>query len=438
MAHQVRVATVGSLVILLTLVLSAGLVSAEPERSGSGKVNVSPKERAEFVKGAKKVGGLSDRQIKKALKDPELFRAVPVKVQTSSKVLGSGQSDSQQPAANSITAQKHGTPSVRNPLTHRKRFTYEITNLDGEPFLKFIATKTWRYNGTRVLSGSMNEVETWVKPELRGGPNREGWVYVPSSENGTEQFVNFEGRKNGGHKSTRAGKFEYRSPWFAGAWAVQKVGIIQTGLYHGACASRYYTPKSARIDSGPSGLRASKSARFTFSSAPKSTFKCNIDGKGFSNCTSPKLYTSLSEGSHSFRLKAADARGNAAVSPSARKWTVDTIRPRIVRLAPLGGKRGVSPKANLEVTFSEKMKARTFNRNTFNLKKRRTGETVKATLRYNATTRKVTLNPRDNLERGVAYQATLKGGKRGVKDLAGNPLAKTKAWSFAISKAPVR
>ena len=42
----------------------------------------------------------------------------------------------------------------------------------------------------------------------------------------------------------------------------------------------------------------------------------------------------------------------------------------------------------------------------------------------------VTLNPTANLATSTLYTATIKGGAAGVKDLAGNPLAADKVWTF--------
>jgi fibronectin type 3 domain-containing protein len=43
------------------------------------------------------------------------------------------------------------------------------------------------------------------------------------------------------------------------------------------------------------------------------------------------------------------------------------------------------------------------------------------------------LNPSVDLEAGATYTATVKGGASGVKDLAGNPLASDKTWSFSTA-----
>jgi Tol biopolymer transport system component len=87
-------------------------------------------------------------------------------------------------------------------------------------------------------------------------------------------------------------------------------------------------PPETTIDSGPSATVNSASATFEFSSNETgSTFECSLDGGTFQSCTSPKSYTGLSEGSHTFQVKATDAAGNTDATPASQTWTVDTTKP---------------------------------------------------------------------------------------------------------------
>ena len=108
--------------------------------------------------------------------------------------------------------------------------------------------------------------------------------------------------------------------------------IDPTGNVDPTPASRSFTVDTDRpettIDSGPSGPIASGSASFTFSSdEPLSTFECSVDSGTWEVCTSPRNLTGLTEGSHSFRVRAMDAGGNVDLTPALRNFSVDTLAP---------------------------------------------------------------------------------------------------------------
>jgi hypothetical protein len=85
------------------------------------------------------------------------------------------------------------------------------------------------------------------------------------------------------------------------------------------------TPPDTVIDTGPSGTVSSASASFGFSSNEAgSTFECSLDGGNFSSCSSPKSYSGLTDGSHTFSVRAKDAAGNVDPTPATRTWTVST------------------------------------------------------------------------------------------------------------------
>jgi len=87
------------------------------------------------------------------------------------------------------------------------------------------------------------------------------------------------------------------------------------------------TAPETEIVTGPSGTIAQPSAEFTFSSSESGSFECSLDGAAFALCGSPKAYAGLSEGEHSFAVRAVDSAGNPDASPATRGFTVQIPEP---------------------------------------------------------------------------------------------------------------
>jgi Bacterial Ig domain/Bacterial Ig-like domain/Right handed beta helix region len=84
------------------------------------------------------------------------------------------------------------------------------------------------------------------------------------------------------------------------------------------------TPPDTTINSAPADPSTSTSASFAFNSSESgSTFQCKLDSGSFAACTSPKSYSSLSTGSHTFSVRATDAAGNTDASPGSWTWTIN-------------------------------------------------------------------------------------------------------------------
>jgi hypothetical protein len=109
----------------------------------------------------------------------------------------------------------------------------------------------------------------------------------------------------------------------------------------GTFAQRFdFAAPDTTITSGPSGPGQTTSATFTFSATEAgATFACLLDTGGFSVCTSPKTYTGLSPGGHTFQVKATDAAGNTDLTPALRTWGVlDQTKPSIALRTPAPGR----------------------------------------------------------------------------------------------------
>jgi hypothetical protein len=77
------------------------------------------------------------------------------------------------------------------------------------------------------------------------------------------------------------------------------------------------------ISKGPGSSSSSTSASFEFTSPePGVSFQCSLDSGAFAGCTSPKSYSGLAVGSHSFQVRAVDAAANLDSSPASYPWTI--------------------------------------------------------------------------------------------------------------------
>ncbi|HYT11040.1 MAG TPA: DNRLRE domain-containing protein, partial [Mycobacteriales bacterium] len=117
-----------------------------------------------------------------------------------------------------------------------------------------------------------------------------------------------------------------------GSHTFQVRAVDAVGNVDASPASRSWAidtvPPATVIDSGPPAASNTDSASFSFSSDEQSvTFRCSLDGSAFASCTSPVQYAGLTDGSHTFQVRATDAAGNTDPQPPSSTWTVDTVAP---------------------------------------------------------------------------------------------------------------
>jgi outer membrane biosynthesis protein TonB len=112
------------------------------------------------------------------------------------------------------------------------------------------------------------------------------------------------------------------------------------------------TAPETTINSGTSGTTTSTSAGFQFSASETgSSFQCKLDSGSWASCSSPKSYSALAVGAHTFAVKATDGAGNTDASPATRSWTVEAEAP----VPPAGGSnctQTLSAGANLSNAIS--------------------------------------------------------------------------------------
>lgn len=110
-------------------------------------------------------------------------------------------------------------------------------------------------------------------------------------------------------------------------------------------------PPETSITSGPADETvtriATQSIEFNSSEA-RSTFECAIDGGGFSPCSSPFTTSQLSDGQHTFAVRAVDAAEGPDATPASRSFRVDTAAPQTT--IKKGPKRKIT-KSKVKFTF---------------------------------------------------------------------------------------
>jgi len=146
-----------------------------------------------------------------------------------------------------------------------------------------------------------------------------------------------------------------------------------------------------------------------------------------SNCTviiefSP---TSLGAKSLTVTINSNDA-GNPTKIVAISGTGVDTTPPTVTAVAPADLATGVALNTAISATFSEPMNAATITSSTFSLDNGLTG-----TVTYTGTT--ATFTPTSGLAYSTTYTATI---ATAVTDVAANPLASVKTWSFTTGIAP--
>ena len=100
------------------------------------------------------------------------------------------------------------------------------------------------------------------------------------------------------------------------ATTARPVSALPRASRHSAPAGVDTTPPQTTIDSGPSGPTNDPTPSFGFSSSePGSTFECRVDAAAFAGCTSPFTSNQLSDGAHTFEVRATDAADQRRPQP---------------------------------------------------------------------------------------------------------------------------
>jgi hypothetical protein len=175
-----------------------------------------------------------------------------------------------------------------------------------------------------VTPGQRYELSGWCK----GNPSTQFVIYLRNSIGSWSYW-------------TSTPRFPASSSWRQASWTTPAVPAESTHMGFGLNLTRAgsvttddyglseldTTPPDTMISDGPSGSTTATDAAFSFaSSESQSTFTCSLDG-GASPCTSPKTYSGLPVGQHTFTVAATDAAGNTDPTPATKTRAVQAPAP---------------------------------------------------------------------------------------------------------------
>ncbi|MFZ3015867.1 MAG: Ig-like domain-containing protein [Minisyncoccia bacterium] len=81
------------------------------------------------------------------------------------------------------------------------------------------------------------------------------------------------------------------------------------------------------------------------------SYECKIDAESFASCSSPKSYSGLANGLHTFEVRATEVAGN--ISTASHSWTIDTITPTVSSITRVNSSPTNASSVDYTVTFSE-------------------------------------------------------------------------------------
>jgi hypothetical protein len=108
-------------------------------------------------------------------------------------------------------------------------------------------------------------------------------------------------------------------------------------------------PLAPTLTANPANPTNLTNASFTFTGEAGATFECQLDGGGFGACPSPKAYSGLGQGSHTFQVHQTDTAGNSG--PNATyTWTIDLTAPAAPSI--IANPPGLSSSASASFSFT--------------------------------------------------------------------------------------
>jgi lysyl oxidase len=236
--------------------------------------------------------------------------------------------------ANNITLPASGSYGVTAAITTAgtiQVFAIEFAGLASGPP---IATNTGSGTGAAV---STNPVTSGGDAVFFGGfsdnsgQNPQSITFNSAGAGFTQDFVNTNGSSYwpaAAASATVTGGATQSISWTTGSSSAWGAAIA---VYPAAAGSGGDSvPPDTTITSGPPDPSSSSAASFTFTGTDDVTpttgltYECQLDGGAFAACTSPQSYSGLSDGSHTFQVRARDAAANVDPTPAFQTWQVST------------------------------------------------------------------------------------------------------------------
>jgi hypothetical protein len=117
------------------------------------------------------------------------------------------------------------------------------------------------------------------------------------------------------------------------------------------------TQQPVTLTATPTNPSNDMTPRFEFTAPDSTKIECRLDDGAPAACTSPKEYTTLPNGRHTFSVSATDALGN--VGEASYGWTIDTTPPTVtITVKPPTPSNDASPSFGFTVTDATNIECR--------------------------------------------------------------------------------
>jgi peptidoglycan/xylan/chitin deacetylase (PgdA/CDA1 family) len=234
-------------------------------------------------------------------------------------------------AGKTKTNTRHGPVVMPGTTTLAGQLQHAPANLD----------ELGRTSGSSVVSGSLSRslaaaAAVSLAPELTEFPSNPTYETGATFAFSSPEATSFQCRLDGNNRSWAAcsSPKAYPGPLSFGSHTFRVRGIDSSG----PGPERAYTwtispPPAPMIDQAPDRTTLERSATFTFSNVLAGvTFQCRLDNEAYAACTSPKSYSSLRVGNHTFRVRARNASG--AGPEVVYSWTITNLPAPTITSSP--------------------------------------------------------------------------------------------------------